>query len=395
VPLGSLIFDRSGNLYGTTSAGGSAPACVSAGGCGTVFEISQNPDGSWTNTVLYSFCSNFVNNFCLDGQDPVAGLVFDSAGNLYGTTKGGGSQSCSNGLTGCGIAFELSPPSSPGGAWTETALYSFCANDVNGACLDGAEPASQLAIDASGNLFGTTTTGGTGGTRNDCCAGGTVFEMSRAVGGWTHNVLYNFCATGGTICPDGAGPQAGVIFDKAGNLYGTTESGGSTKGQGAGTVYELLHGTNGWTETVLYSPRLCCNGGAGPVGTVSFDVLGSLYTTFPFGGPDNVGGVFKLSSAGVPSAFLFNGKDGQMPMAGVLVDSKHATLYGTTYAGGAKNGGTVFNIAAPAQETVLYSFCSQPNCADGSGPVAGLVRQVGKSIRGHEAGRHQRRWSCF
>src|SRR5579859_5163238 len=117
-PLGSLIFDRAGNLYGTTFAGGTG---VGVGG--TVFELSPNQEGSWSETILYNFCSNQ----CMDGSEPEAGLVIDSAGNLYGTTYAGG-QPCPGFGGTCGTIFELSPPASPGGTWTESVLYNFCSN---------------------------------------------------------------------------------------------------------------------------------------------------------------------------------------------------------------------------------------------------------------------------
>jgi len=144
-PLGDLVLDRSGNLYGTTLGGGNS-VCS---GCGTVFQLSPNADGSWTETVLYTFCSNVVNFQCLDGTFPRAGLVLDGAGNLYGTTSDGGNQACTIGS--CGVVFQLSPPSVPGGSWAETVLYNFCSNEVNHQCLDGNNPQSQLARDAAGN----------------------------------------------------------------------------------------------------------------------------------------------------------------------------------------------------------------------------------------------------
>jgi hypothetical protein len=192
-PVSNLVSDSSGNLYGTTKLGGSSTQtpCVSQGGCGTVFELSPNVNGSWTESVLYNFCSDFSQGFCLDGNAPAAGLTLDRAGNLYGTTFGGGPHNCSSGFNGCGTAFELSPPSAPGGGWIESVLYSFCSNSEGNTCLDGAEPLSQLTFDELGNLYGTTLSGGTG-----AWYGGTIFELSPGVGAWTETVLYNFCANG-------------------------------------------------------------------------------------------------------------------------------------------------------------------------------------------------------
>src|SRR5271168_3708065 len=155
VSKGSLISDSAGNLYGTTSAGGDSTAPVCFGGCGTIFELSPNGDGTWSEVVLYSFCANYSGFTCPDGASPEAGLVFDSKGNIYGTTSQGGIQ-CALNSAGCGAVFELSPPALPGGNWTESVLHTFCSNYNNSQCLDGNFPSSPLTIDASGNLYGTT-----------------------------------------------------------------------------------------------------------------------------------------------------------------------------------------------------------------------------------------------
>jgi uncharacterized repeat protein (TIGR03803 family) len=233
-----------------------------------------------------------------------------------------------------------------------------------------------LTIDVSGNLYGTTTTGGTN------IIGGTVFEMSHGNGGWTHSVLHNFCANGQNhICPDGADPQAGVTFDSAGNLYGTTRNGGSTKNSGNGTVYKLAPGSNGWTETLL-TPSNEKKGGA-PLGGVSLDRLGNVYGTFSYGGVNSAGCVFRLNSKDRTfTGFSFNGNNGDTPAAGVLVDSKGAALYGTTRIGGSTGNGTIFQIVAPLQESVLYNFCSQPKCVDGGTPVANLIADKAGNLYG-------------
>jgi uncharacterized repeat protein (TIGR03803 family) len=368
-PLANRIFDRMGNLYGTTKGGGSG-----TGSAGTVFKLSPHNDGTWIATTLYSFCSNR----CLDGAFPQAGLVFDSAGNLHGTTYHGGSSALCGDTSGCGVVFELTPPSSSGSTWTESVLYNFCTNYINRQCLDGFFPNSQLVFDASGNLYGTTTGGGSGHS-----TGGTVFEVSHGSSGWTEAVLYNFCSLGtGNFCPDGAFPQAGVTFDKTGNLYGTTDLGGSINSEGGGTVYKLSFGSSGWTETILLASKSSGNG-SNPMATVSFDTLGSLYTTFSmFGGPggNGAGGVVRLGAHGGNSGFSFGGVNGSKPVAGVLI--RHNTLYGTTESGGSSFGGTVFKISPPAQEAVLYNFCSQLNCTDGNGPTAGLVADTAGNLYG-------------
>jgi uncharacterized repeat protein (TIGR03803 family) len=239
-------------------------------------------------------------------------------------------------------------------------------------------PSSRLAIDASGNLYGTTTVGGSGHSE-DARGGGVVFELSHGVGGWTETVLYNFCTLGqGVACPDGSFPQAGVTLDKLGNLYGTTELGGAPQTPGGGTVYKLSLGSNGWTETVLNAGR---SGTGAPMGTVSFDPLGNLYTTFFGGGASGAGGIFRLASRGGSAEYSFNGTDGEAPTAGVLIDAKHAALYGTTSLGGT-GFGNVFKMVAPAQETVLYTFCSQSNCTDGNGPTGGLIEDKSGNLYG-------------
>ena len=190
-----MIFDAAGNLYGTTYEGGGLNN-------GTVFELTPQAGGGWTENLLYNFGNG------TDGAGPEAGLIFDAAGNLYGTTGGGG-------IYGAGTAFELTPTA--GGGWTEKLLHSF------GNGTDGSYPQASLTIDAARNLYGTTNGGGTYG-------GGTVFRVN-AHGG-REQVLHSF----GNVT-DGAYPYAGLIIDKNGNLYGTTLNGGGTSG--SGTVFEI------------------------------------------------------------------------------------------------------------------------------------------------------------
>jgi len=168
-PAGRLISDEAGNVYGTTRFGGGADD-------GTVFELSPQPDGTWTETVLYEFC--VAGGLCPDGEQPEAGLVFDPAGNLFGTTYVGGTTQ----LYG-GTVFELSPPQLPGGAWTFATIYNFCSVVNCQICLDGMNPHSQLALDAAGDLYGTTTAGGTGHDLSRYAGDGTVFELSQGANG--------------------------------------------------------------------------------------------------------------------------------------------------------------------------------------------------------------------
>jgi uncharacterized repeat protein (TIGR03803 family) len=209
VPYAGVIVGKSGNLYGTTTGGG-------AHGYGAVFELS--PGKPWTETVLYSFCSQPADGFCVDGASPYAGVILDKSGNLRGATIGGG-------LHNWGAVFELSP----GTPWTETVLYNFCSTLAGGVCTDGARPYGGL-IDQAGTLYGTTTYGGTGGAYP---GGGTVFSLS-AKG--ELRILRSFCRK--AKCADGANPKSGVVRDATGNLYGTTFAGGAHLN--GGTVFELL-----------------------------------------------------------------------------------------------------------------------------------------------------------
>src|SRR5579872_2745975 len=225
-PVSTLISDSGGNLYGTTTYGG-------VNNAGIVFELTPQAGGTWNENILYNFCSQ---TNCTDGEFPIAGLVLDAMGNLYGTTQYGGTQSaCQAGLNGCGTAYELSPQRD--GTWTETLLYDFCSAFNGDLCQDGQGPNSQLIFDAGGNLYGTASG----------AYGGVVFELSRASDGWTESVLYSFCAQGGNACPDGLLPMGGVAFDRAGNLYGTTQHGGRYR---IGTVFELSPSGNKWNHTV-------------------------------------------------------------------------------------------------------------------------------------------------
>ncbi|MEI9933165.1 MAG: choice-of-anchor tandem repeat GloVer-containing protein [Rhizomicrobium sp.] len=217
-PTAGVILDGNGNLYGTTVDGGHG-----TGTPGTVFELSSNARRTqWTETVLHSFCSQ---SNCTDGAGPEGELVMDASGNLLGTTVAGGS-------TMAGVIFKLVPN---GASSTETVLYNFCSRTTN--CLDGASPNSSLVLDASGNIFGVTPYGG-GNNGGDSFEGsGTLFELTPS----QYRVLHKFCAK--QFCDDGQFPLAGVILDGAGNLYGTTRSGGKGgvggEGHYGGTVFQF------------------------------------------------------------------------------------------------------------------------------------------------------------
>jgi len=343
-PIASLISDASGNLYGTTFYGG-------ANGVGTVYELKRSTSGSWTEKVLHSF-----NIDGSDGYFTTAGLTFDGAGNLYGTTFFGGTSDR-------GTVFELSPVA--GGGWTEKVLHSFLDDST-----DGGFPRAAVTIDAAGDLFGTTTNGGP----NDY---GVVYQLTPAANGnWTETVLHNFSST------DGANPFGRLLLDSAGNLYGTTSAGGGSTARckyGCGTVFELKKNAGGtWVEKILHNFTVSSNDGTFPYGPVILDRAGNLYGTTNGGGAGNNGTVFELvQSKGWKEKQLhtFNASgDGVYPTPAVVLDAT-GNLYGTTQSGGAFSQGTVFKLSptinGPWSETIIYSF--DPSGAGGYDPAQGLT----------------------
>jgi uncharacterized repeat protein (TIGR03803 family) len=284
-PVAGLIADNQGALYGTTSGGGSS-------GRGTVFKLTPPGRGqtAWTETVLYSFTGGS------DGAFPAAGLIVDNASNLYGTTVGGGGNDrCANG---CGTVFKLTPPGRGQTAWTETVLHSFTGGGFTGGS-DGGLPLAGLIADNGGALYGTTFGGGTIG-------GGTVFKLTppgRGQTAWTETVLYSFCSL--PNCSDGDSPAAGLIADKQGVLYGTTLGGESSVGPVGMTVFKLTppgRSQTAWTEAVLYSFTGGSDGGDPRAGLIALarareerDNGGALYGTTQSGGSGNNGTVFKVT----------------------------------------------------------------------------------------------------
>ncbi len=345
VPNGGLVFDAAGNMYGTTVGGGSAND-------GTAFELSPLQDGTWQEVIVYNFCSAGSGGDCPDGAIPNGGLVFDASGNLYGTTTYGGAAD-----GGEGTVFELSPPSQSGGSWTEQVLWSF------GAVNEGRTPNGGLVIDAAGNLYGTTSDGGGGGV-------GLVFELSPGQSGWTESVLYDFCLNYPN-CLDGAQPLAGVTFDKAGNLYGTTMFGGQPHKIGWGVAYELSPTKSGWTETVLKVFN-ATSGGRTSAG-ITIGPAGQLYGALSQGVGGSCGAVFRVKPFAVVQL-----SDGCTPDSAPLYHS--GTLFGTTTEGG-RGQGILFEITSKGShvtQTTLYDFCQQANCADGSHPTGPLTLRNGQ-----------------
>jgi len=343
-----VTFDSSGNLYGTTSGGG-------AYSNGTVYELSPQAGGGWTQTILHSFNDNDV-----DGYEPYAGLAMDSAGNLYGTTRLGGSQNE-------GTAFELIPEG--GGVWAEKVLHSFGSKSG-----DGTFPYSNPILDSAGNVYGTTQQGGS-------YRSGTVFELTHSASGWAEKVLHSFNPGEG----DGYNPYAGLIFDSAGNLYGTTYACNCSYGN-LGTVFELKHASSGgWSEKVLHS--FVENGvdGTYPYAGLIIDTAGNLYGTTAKGGTgtancgDGCGTVFKLThltgsiwKETILHNFAEDTADGGFPVGSLSFDAA-GNLYGTTTVGGTFNDGTVFELkpgtAGSWTEIVLHSFDE----GDGDGPSGAVT----------------------
>jgi uncharacterized repeat protein (TIGR03803 family) len=329
-PAAPLIADSAGNLYGTSTAGG-------IDGFGVVFKI--DPQGA--ETVLYSFTGG------TDGSTPYAPLVSDSAGNFYGTTFGGG-------LYGAGTVFKLDP----GGS--ETVLYSFMDQS------DGAFPQGGLQLDKVGNLYGTTQEGG---NFTESCPGlgcGVVFKIDPQ---GTETVLHAFDGT------DGIGPTGSLVGTAAGVLYGTTYGGGAQRG---GTVFEVDLAGN---ETVLYNFTGAADGGVPDAG-VTRDAAGNLYGTTQQGGTSGgacgsfgCGVVFKVDSAGRETVLdSFNWTDGGVPTGGLIHDLAAGNFWGTASGGGTSGSGVIFRLTATGKEKVLYNFTGQ---SDGSSPGTGLFRYGG------------------
>jgi uncharacterized repeat protein (TIGR03803 family) len=362
-PQASLVADSAGNLYGTTTFGGDA-------GVGTVFELSPpaTAGGAWTETILHSFQGS-VN----DGASPMGTLVFDKQGNLYGTTQLGGA--------GTGTIFELTPPATAGGTWTETVLWIFPQSQQK-----GSYPVGKLDIDAAGNLYGTASSGGPIGT----CGGsgcGVVFELVKPkISGqsWAERVLYKF----GAVANDGIAPSPDLLF-RGGLLYGTTEAGGTHK---FGTVFQLTPHTGLWTETILHD--FTSSEGIVPQGGLIADAAGNLFGTLPAEGNNptcSCGTVYELSPPAVAGGewqettlYAFKGlSDGARPYGPLWRDSLGDLFGTTTLRGESQRGsaGTIFKLKAPAVAggawtfVLLHDFGTTPD--DGGFPLGGLILQNG------------------
>jgi uncharacterized repeat protein (TIGR03803 family) len=306
-PFYGVVFGPDGSLYGTTENGGL--------GFGTVFKlqppltICKSVLCPWGKTILYTFAGGS------DGSMPEASsnLIFDQAGNIYGTTGFGGQ-------FGQGTVYELTRP---GGGWTKTILHSF------GASGDGAIPTHNVTFDSNGNLYGTTYVGGNSGD-------GIIYQLVHSGSGWTENILASLSRST-TL---GGIPLAGLIIDRSGNLYGATSSGGTG---GGGTVFEMSPSGSGFTITILASLAGGYQGGS--YGNLVMDSTGNLYGTALNDGAYGYGSVFKLTSPGwtLSSLHDFRFTDGANPTGDLTIDAS-GNLYGTTDDGGANRNGVVFEI---------------------------------------------------
>jgi len=351
-----VIVDASGTLYGTTTDGGTGTCTNDYNpGCGTVFAV----DSGGQETLLYSFTG-----YKTDGDFPVASLVRDSSGNLYGTTSEGGAHNV-------GTVFKVDT------SGTETVLYSFCPGGFP-CTADGMYPHAGVILDAQGNLYGTTHQSGPADY-------GTVFKVDS---NGAETVLYAF--TGST---DGAHPQANLIFDAAGNLYGTTSGGGAgCNGAGCGVVFKL---DASGKETVLHSFKDVPDG-ASPLGGLIWDSQGNLYGTTLTGGHkyrycqgSGCGTIFKLAPTGKETVlYRFPRLSTGVWPEGALVRDSSGNLYGTTSWGGdtrycAIGCGVVFKLSKTGKETLLYKFTSLPTHGGGSRyPAATLVRDLSGNLYG-------------
>jgi uncharacterized repeat protein (TIGR03803 family) len=357
-PIGGLVFDAAGNLYGVTEMGGD-DSCDSGDGCGTVFELSPDGKGGWTKTTLHTFTGGS------DGQAPLNSLIIDGQGNLYGTTSGPGyGHGCP---PSCGNAFELSPAT---GGWKFALLHNF----VGG--VNGGEPSSPLIMDRSGNLYGTTYIFGANGI-------GTMYQLSSKLGGGrTFKTLHSF-----DVQHDRGTPSGSLVMSQNGTIYGSTWA---TSNPYYGALYSISLSTKGkWIVTDLHAFATEKDCGD-PIWGLSADGAGNLYCS---SGPDygNKWGVlfkFSLNAKGKwvgKSIYAFGRPDGgdpSYPAGTVLVDSA-GNIYGTSSFGGSEEGvGTVYELALEHRKyspTVLYSFQGKD---DGEYPSSPLIMDTSGNLYG-------------
>lgn len=355
-PVAGPVMDAAGNVYGTTYYGGENDL-------GLVFKVAHKASG-WVMTPLYSFQGGS------DGSYPIGGVTVGPDGNLYGAASNGGQH-------GKGMVYKLTPPASfncrtlfcP---WTKTPLYQFTGG------VDGAYPESPLIFDRSGNLYGTTDSGGAANA-------GVVFRLTPSGNGWLDSVLYSFAGS-----PDGAAPFSTLTFDSSGNLYGTTTGGGTADG---GTVYQLTPSGSGWTEHVLYSFQGLDDGEI-PYAGVILDPEGNLYGDTFYGGARYGGAVFELTPSngnwifGVIYSPELQGLGGP---AGTLARTSNGTLYGTLFSG-SNDGcsgygcGNVFQLSPSGGGWVYTSLYVFTDGADGGNPQGALILDLAGNLYGTTSG---------
>jgi len=353
-----------------------------------VLAAATTPAQAQTLHVLYNFAGGS------DGATPSAPLI-DVKGQLYSTTTVGGITGACPGVNshGCGTVFQLTPPSTPGGAWTENVIYRF-----QGGSNDGANPENALIADHAGNLYGTTSAGGMQSCSGGC---GTVFELqppSLPSGAWTETVLYLFKGVpSGNGNGDAASPNT-LVFDKSGNLFGMASGGGHCTTNETGTycygaVYNLIAPSGSgdrWTEHILFR----FTGPSGAPQSAIFDHAGNLYGSAAWG-KYGYGMIFTLQPSAahrgswvVSEIYNFkDGTDGAFVVTGLVFDAS-GNLYGSTLGGGLHSppgDGTVFRLTPPAQsgapwgESVLYAFTGG---SDGAGPSFGPIVDSSGNVYG-------------
>ncbi len=366
-PAASLIADKHGSLYGTSSQGGSeSNLCRNKypSGCGTVFKLTPSRSG-YVESQLYVFRAGS------DGVYPAASLVADKNGALYGTTEFGGSATCYGYPIGCGTVFKLTPH---GSAYAESVIYTFQGGN------DGAYPVASLIVDASSALYGTTSHGGNSPSCTPGLSGcGTVFKLTPAGTGYSESILYAF--QGGP--PDAAFPQGSLLADKAGALYGTSSNGGNSSCYNAcGTVFKLAPNGSTYAESILYNFQGGSDGQY-PFGNLIADKTGALFGTTQLGGSGSDGTVFVLNPAGSGYSesilYSFSGHDGAQPLGGLIPNG--ASVYTTTSEGGSGacslGCGTVVRLTPTRSgflESIVYGF---QGGLDGFYPAAGLIVDKG------------------
>ena len=348
-PWAGLTIDRAGNLYGTASMGGTYQF-------GTAFKLTHTGTG-WTFNPLYSFKGGSN-----DGGSPIARILFSPSGSLYGTTVGGGP-------IGFGTVYEVRPPARTCGRvlcpWNETVIHGFHQ-------ADGFYPTGDLLFDQAGNIYGTAMDGPIGGQcgGNGC---GVVFKLTQSQGNWIYNIVYQF-----NPAPDANVPQGGLIADSSGNFYGTTCDGGT---HNKGTVFSV---TPLGSEQILYNFQAQSDGFC-PASGLIFDSAGNLYGTASNGGAQNGGTAFELVHPGGGWNFVLLYSFGFHALASTLTMDAAGNLYGTTSGAGAFGDGAIFKLSPSQGGWVYTSLHDFTNGADGSVPISNVIFDANGNLYGTAA----------